>query len=81
MVSYTKDKKMFAIKNNYNSGSSCVDVERQYRRKFSVCIAPSGATIWRIVRQYEEAGSVLDKCAKGRKRNASVRTLGNNLSV
>jgi hypothetical protein len=71
-MSYTKDKKMFAIKNDYNSCSSCVDVERQYRREFSVCIAPSGATICRTVRESQEVGSVLDRCAKGRKRSASV---------
>jgi hypothetical protein len=48
-------------------------VERKYRREFSVCIAPLGAAICRIVGQSEEVGSVLDKCAKGRKRSASVR--------
>jgi predicted DNA-binding transcriptional regulator AlpA len=67
------DQKVFVIKTFYSSGGFCVAVKRQYRREFSVRVAPSRDTIYRIIKQFEEAGSVCDKCAKGLKRNASVR--------
>jgi hypothetical protein len=41
MASYTTNRKLFVIKAFYFSGGSCVAVERQYRREFSVRVVPS----------------------------------------
>jgi hypothetical protein len=49
-------------------------VTKQYRREFSVRVATPRATIYRFFKQFEETGSVCDKCAKGHKLSASVRT-------
>lgn len=56
-------------------GESCATVERQHRREFVFVLhAPSRDTISWTVKRSEETGSVYDKRARGRKRNASVCT-------
>jgi transposase len=53
--------------------NSLFTVRRQHSRDFSVRVASSRDTIYRIVKQFEERGSESDKRAKGRKRVPSVR--------
>jgi hypothetical protein len=43
----------------YSSRGSCVDADIQYCREFSVCVAPSMNTIFRIVKRFEETGSFM----------------------
>jgi hypothetical protein len=61
MALCTMDLKVFVIKTSYSSSGSCVAVDRQYCREFSVHVAPSRDTVYWIVKQCEETGSV---CAK-----------------
>jgi hypothetical protein len=49
---------VFVFKTFYPSSVSCFAVERQYRREFSVRVAPSRDTLCRIAKQFEETGSV-----------------------
>jgi hypothetical protein len=71
-----RDQKMLVIKTFYSSGGSCVAVERQYRRKFSVRVLTSRDAIHQTAKQSEETGIMCDKRAKGRKCRASARTEG-----
>jgi hypothetical protein len=46
----------------YSSGGSCVAVDRQYLREFSVRFAPLRDSICRIIKQFRETGSVWSTC-------------------
>jgi hypothetical protein len=61
MVPYTTDQKIFVIENLSSSCGLCVALERQYRREFSVHIAPPTITTYRIVMQLVETLSVYDE--------------------
>jgi transposase len=63
---------VFAIKTFYCSAAYCVSVERKRRRELSVRVARSEDSIYRIVKQFEKTGNVIDKHAKGRKGSTSV---------
>jgi hypothetical protein len=63
-VVYGGSRSVF-IKTFYSSGGSCIAVERKYCREFVVHVAPSGNTIYRIVKQFGETASVSDKLPKG----------------
>jgi hypothetical protein len=73
LMSYMADQRVFVIKTFRSSGGFCFSLERRYLRVFSVRVASSRDAIIRIVKQMEETGSVYDKLAKGRKRNAFDR--------
>jgi transposase len=74
MASYTTDQKLFAVKTFSSSGGCCAAVERQYCQEFSIRVARSKGTVYRIIKQFEEAESVCDKRGKGGKRSAPFRT-------
>jgi hypothetical protein len=46
---YMMDQIMFIIKTFYSSSGSCVAVERQYRREFSICVSPLRDTICQLL--------------------------------
>jgi len=50
--------KVFVINTFFPSDVPCVAVERKYCRQFSVCVAPPRDTIYRLVIQFDETGSV-----------------------
>jgi hypothetical protein len=51
MMSYNRSESV--TKNLYSFGGSYVAVEREYR-DFSVPVAPSGGTVYLIIKQFEE---------------------------
>jgi hypothetical protein len=65
-------KKVFIIKIFKSSGGSSAAVEGQCRPQFSVRVAPSRNTIYRILKQFEDTDSVRDKREEC-KRSASIR--------
>jgi Fe2+ or Zn2+ uptake regulation protein len=79
MASHTTDQELFVIKTFYSSGGSCVAVERQYHREFSVRVVPSRDTIYRTIKQFEETGSVCDK--RARDEEAAHLLVRKNLSM
>jgi hypothetical protein len=46
------------IENFYASGGSCVTLEREYHREFSVHVAPSRGTMNWIIKLSEKSGSL-----------------------
>jgi aspartate aminotransferase-like enzyme len=60
MAPCTKDQKVFVIKISYFSGYF-VAMASQYRLEISVHIAPWRDTICRVVKLFEEAGSLCNK--------------------
>jgi hypothetical protein len=68
MASCTTGQKLFGIKTFYFFDGCRVFVEGEYRRKFSVRVAPSGDTVYWIIKQSEETGIVWDKRKKGCKQ-------------
>jgi hypothetical protein len=64
-MTYVTALKVFVINTFFPSDVPCVAVERKYCRQFSVCVAPPRDTIYRLVIQFDEAGSVCDKRATG----------------
>jgi hypothetical protein len=67
MMSYTTYQKVFIIKLFKSSGGSSTAVERECRPQFSVRVAPSRNTIYRILKQFEDTDGVRDKRARPRK--------------
>jgi hypothetical protein len=64
------DQEMFVIKTFYCSRGSCVALKRQC---LLFRVKALRRTVYRTVKQFEEAGSLCHKRAKGRKHSASVR--------
>jgi hypothetical protein len=58
MASYTTDREVF-INNFHSLRGSCVAVERQYFREFSLRVPPQRDTVYRTVKQFEGTGSVV----------------------
>jgi hypothetical protein len=63
MAPYLTEQKVLFIIIFYFSVNHCVAVERQYRRHFSVPVAPWIDTICRIIKLFEETESLRDKHA------------------
>jgi len=66
---YTKEQRVIVVKTHYNYGESYAETVRKIRGIFGRRNAPNQSTVQRIIKKFEETGSIMNS-----KTHACART-------
>lgn len=79
MERFSKEQRVIIVKTHYKNGESYVETARKLRQIFSRESAPNVSTIRRVVKKFEETGSIMDN--KNPLRQRTGRSLENIAAV
>ncbi|CAK1590754.1 unnamed protein product [Parnassius mnemosyne] len=79
MERFSKDQRVIIVKTHYKNGESYAETARKLRQIFSRESAPNVSTIQRVVKKFEETGSIMDN--KNPLRQRTGRSLENIAAV
>ena len=77
----TKEQRIFNVQKFYRYRSSIGKCLRSFRRKFPGVITPARSTVHRLIKKFEDTGSVLDREKSGRNTILSETKLDEKVPI